>query len=152
MYISGFIGYPINMPTSTENALVRLYYENFGFSVEEIAANLELRPVVVKSLVNELGLVAPKERKIADDKKALLMERDLDKQLILTPFYARAEVAILSKLFDTAASINKDDPGAAQQISNCARALKDLKSAGVQAKLEDANAAGGVTVQILNQM
>lgn len=140
------------MPTNTENALIRLYYENFGFSEAEIAANLDLRPVVVKSTVKELGLVAPEERKMVEDKKTLLMERDLDKQLVLAPFYARAEVAILTKLFDTAAGINKDDPGAAQQISNCARALKDLKSAGVQAKLEDANAAGGVTVQILNTL
>lgn len=140
------------MPTGTENALIRLYYENFGFSVEEIAANLDLYPAVVRSSIKELKLVAPKERKIAEDKKEQLLERDLDKQLLLTPFYARAEVAILSKLFDTAAGINKDDPGAAQQISQCARALKDLKSIGVQAKLEDTNAAGGVTVQILNQL
>lgn len=140
------------MPTNTENALIRLYYENFGFSVNEIAANLDLRPVVVRSTINELNMVAPEERKVVDDKKALLLERDLDKQLLLAPFMARAEVTILSKLFDTAAGIDANDPGAAQQISNCARALKDLKSAGVQAKLDDANSAGGVTVQILNQL
>lgn len=140
------------MPTNTENALIRLYYENFGFSVNEIAANLDLRPVVVRSTINELKMVAPEERKVVDDKKALLLERDLDKQLLLAPFMARAEVTILSKLFDTAAGIDANDPSAAQQISNCARALKDLKSAGVQAKLDDANSAGGVTVQILNQL
>lgn len=144
--------YVLRMLTQTDTALVRLYYENFGLSEKEIAGSLGLSPVVVASMVKENNLVAPAEKKIADDKRKALTEQDLDKALTLVPFYARTEVTILNKLYEVVMSTDANDPGSAAQISMCARALKDLKAANASAKLDTVDGQQGITVQIMNQL
>lgn len=140
------------MLTNTDIALVRLYYENFGLGVEEISAALAQSKPVVSSLISEYNMVAPAEAKLRDDKRKALVERDLDKQLALEPYFIRAEVTILSKIFDVANDVSTDQLDAAQKLSMCSKALKDLKSVSVQAKMDDAAGAAGVTVQILNSL
>lgn len=144
--------YHFYMLTNTDTALVRLYYENFGLGAAEIAATLGISKPVVASLITEYEMVAPAEAKLTDDKRKALVERDLDKQITLEPYYARAEVTVLGKIIDLAESISSDQIDATQKLSACARAIKDLKSTGVQAKLDSAADAAGVTVQILNQL
>ena len=140
------------MLTNTDSALIRLYYEDFGLSAAEISAMLEVSKPVVLSLIEERGLVAPAEAKMVEDKRKALVERNLDKQVVLEPYYARAEVTLLGKIIDVANSISTEQIDAVQKLSACARALKDLQSTGVQAKLENSSDAAGVTVQILNQL
>ena len=140
------------MLSNTDTALVRLYYENFGLAPAEIAAALNMSKPIVTSLIEEHQMVAPKEAKLNEDKRKALVERDLDKQMALEPYYARAEVTVLGKIIDLAESISPDQIDATQKLSACSRAIKDLKSTGVQAKLDNAADAAGVTVQILNQL
>lgn len=140
------------MLTNTDTALVRLYYENFGLSVCEIAPALNLPKPVVEAIIEENGLVAPTEKKLQEDKKAALLARDLDKQLVLSPYYARTEIVLLGKIMDMAESIDPQDPMCAGLLSTCARAWKDLRSSGTQAKLDTTEGQSGVTVQILNQL
>ena len=140
------------MLTNTDTALIRLYYEDFGLGPAEIAAALGVSKPVVTSLVEEQGLQAPAEVKLNEDKRKALVERNLDKQMVLEPYYARAEVTVLGKIIDVASSIAPDQIDAVQKLSACARALKDLQSTGVQAKLDNTAEAAGVTVQILNQL
>lgn len=142
----------VSLLTGTDVAVVRLYYENFGFSIAEIAANLDKPKVVIEALVKERDMVALVKKKEMDDKSALLLEQDLDKQLTLAPFYARAEITILAKTQDVLTNIDADDMDAPSRISMCARALKDLKAAGFTAKMDNIGQNAGVTVQILNTM
>lgn len=152
MYKTPEMRYGFIMLSSTDTALVRLYYENFGLSIPEISGALGLSRPIVNSLVEEHQMVAPEVAKLNEDKRAAIAARDLDKQLILEPYYTRAEVVVLAKLTEVALSIDKNDIDAAQRLTACSKALKDLRSVGVQAKLDSQSEAAGVTVQILNQL
>ena len=140
------------MLTGTDKALVKLYYENFGLSNHEIAATLDLPKPVVDSIITTGGLRPADVIKMEEDKRQALVERDLEKQIALAPYYARAEVVILSKIYDMAEAIDSSDDTASTRLAACAKAYKDIKSSATIAKMEDANGAQGVTVQILNNL
>ncbi len=140
------------MLSSTDIALVRLYYENYGLSCKEIAALVDERPAVIDALVADHNMVEAAQTKLEEDKRSLLVTRDLDKQLTLAPIYARAELVVLHKVFEVADNISPDDPDAHQRLSTCAKALKDLKGCSVQVDIENQAKSDGIKIQILNQI
>lgn len=141
------------MITNTDNALIRLYYENFGYSPNEIASLVGHPVPVVEALIKDRGLKTPEVAQLEASKREALLERNLDKQIALEPYYARVEAVLLGKLIDLAEAIDSRDPGSSAELATLTKALKDLKSPDTQAKLNSsAGEAGGVTVQILNQL
>jgi len=141
------------MISNTDTALIRLYYENFGFAPNEVASLVGQPIPVVEALIKQRKFQAPAEAKMESDKKEALLEHNLDKQIALEPYYARAEAVLLGKLTDLAETIDPRDPAAPASIAAITKAFKDLRSPDTQAKLNSsAGEAGGVTVQILNQL
>ncbi len=138
--------------TSTDKALVRLYYENFGYGAEEIGSLLAQSPVVIKALITENQLMAPDNAAELKKKNELLLEYDLDKQMALAPFYARAEIMVLHKAHEILDSLSAEDQDAPNRITACARAIKDIRSASLSAKLDDAASGSKITVQIMDTL
>lgn len=139
--------------TNSDIALVRLYYETYGLSEEEIARDLNMSPVVVKSLVSEKQYV-PAVQKMDQDKRAILMERDIDRQLLLAPLYARTEVCLLGKIYDCAQRIDVEEDGdlATKKLADLSKAYSTLKSSAAQWKMDDLAGQQGVAIQILNSL
>lgn len=131
----------IFMLQNSSTALAKLFYENYGMSVTDIATALDMSATIVRSIVEEFGLV----RSCKEEENT-----ELAKQRALEPFYAQAEAAILCKINEVASSLEANQADATQRISACARAFKDLKS---QYTLDKVDAKGaGVAVQILNKL
>lgn len=137
--------------TSSEIALVRLYYETYGMSVEEISSALSMSKVLVNSLVEEKALV-PAVKPAEVDKKQLLMETDLERQLLMAPLYARTEVALLGKIYDTVMHIDPEEETAAAKIACVAKAWNSLKNASMTFRTEDTQGQQGIAIQILNTL
>lgn len=137
--------------TNSEIALVRLYYESYGMEVDEISTALSISPVIISSLVNEKSLV-PAEKKADADKRQMLIESDLDRQLLMAPLYARTEVALLGRVYEVAMNIDPEEENASAKLANVAKAWNSLKNASMQFKADDVSGQQGIAIQILNTL
>lgn len=137
--------------TNSEVALVRLYYESYGMDTDEISRAVGISKVLVESLVKEKSLV-PAVKKTDVDKRQILIENDLDRQLLLSPLYARTEVAILGKAYEITMGLDPEDENAPAKLANIAKCYNSLKNASVSFKGDDMAAQQGIAIQILNSM
>lgn len=149
-------------------SMLRVMYEVFCESPQEIAEQLGVSRVLVEYAIEENGFVQTKlaksvkewrnvELKDTPDDMLVDVRRRLKaihalKQSALDPKYLTIEVALLTKLQSIVENIDSSEPGAAGRLRDVAATYASLREKSAPAELgqpEQTPGQGGLTINIM---
>lgn len=148
-------------------SMLRVMYEVFCESPQEIAQQLGVSKTIVEYAIEENGFTQTKLAKSAQEwKNAELKDTPEDmltdirrrlkavhalKQSALDPKYIRIEVALLTKLQGIVENIQENEPGAAGRLRDVAATYASLREKSAPAELgqPEQTPGGGLTINIM---
>lgn len=147
--------------------LAQLQFEVFGVSINKIAEEYNVNPVVVEYAAeehgwekNDLALTLSNKLEVGDVDEDLLQTIGDRLNLLYTlktsalmPSYVMLEAALLGKCISHVKALDSSDPAAItsfKMVAEILSVLRDKANGGMGMKKDEGN--GAITVKILNQI